>query len=969
MLRRISCVAVVVFLFAVSSAPAAAQGTEASIIGRVTDQSGAVLPGVTVTATSPALQVGQMTAVTNEVGEYRVSPLPVGVYAVAFELSGFQSARRPEIRLTVGFNATINVQLGVGAVAETVTVSGESPVVDVTATTASTLLTREVLDLSATTRNGVLSILTLAPGVRTFTEVGGGTMMLENPNPRVHGIGGSTWYTLDGIAARTTNQSVAWDYSTLDEVRVVTLGADAEAPTRGVGFTAVVKSGGNDFHGTGLWSGASKSLESTNVDAALETIGISSGDRLDAQYDVSGDLGGRLIRDKLWFYSAARQRRAAYDVLNAFQPDGSPGQLINKQRIFTNKISFQATRSNRFIFLNMWENGPEQKGLNEFVAYETREFKNNGRTNTKIEWEGVRGSSLIANLQLGHTRNASGSPFLNNPPLVGRSDLETERVSGDNPVAGEISNNRTYHTRGSVSWYKPNWGYGNHQFKTGFDYNVDTNEFPGLETKSQNYHLQYSNGVPDRVAFFNAPVQPHRAANILGTYVKDTWTVGRRLTLNLGFRYSHESVFIPEQCREAATFPSDVMFPATCFDKVQLPIQNSVVPRLQAAYDLSGDGKTVVKGGWGRYAFRREVALAARYDPNAITYGMFHWRDLNRNNDWDLGETNRDPNAPPGASDFIETLANEFGNLPPRFVPNPDEKQVIFDEFSVNLERELMANFSLRVTGIYSQTKNVLRQLNTFRPYDAYNIPVTNRDPGPDGRPGTGDDGGLVTYFEFAPALRGLQFEQYTPVNDSRANMSFRTIELAASKRLANRWQLLASYSATKKNWPIGGSNSASSLGFGTASPTFSAAGEHVGFFTPNAEIFTVDKTWDWDGKVIGTYIFPADVPVSVNFQHTSGDAFARTVNFRGGRTIPSFVANVEPIGTQRRPNLNILSFKVEKRFAVRGAQTATVALNLYNALNANTATGLQNRSGSEFLRPRSILPPRLAEVSVGYRF
>ena len=240
-----------------------------------------------------------------------------------------------------------------------------------------------------------------------------------------------------------------------------------------------------------------------------------------------------------------------------------------------------------------------------------------------------------------------------------------------------------------------------------------------------------------------------------------------------------------------------------------------VVPRVQAAYALTDDGRTVVKGGWGRYGFRREINPFARYDPNAITYGIFHWRDLNGNNDWDLGETNRDPNGP----DFIETRGNEFGALPPRFVPNPNEKQVIFDEFSVNLERELMANFSLRVTGIYSQTKNVQRQLNIFRPYEAYNIPVTNRDPGPDGRLGTADDGGVVTYWEYAPELRGLANEVFTPVNDSRANMSFRTIEVAALKRLANRWQLLASFSATKKNQPLGARNSASALGFGTSSP------------------------------------------------------------------------------------------------------------------------------------------------------
>jgi len=613
----------------------------------------------------------------------------------------------------------------------------------------------------------------------------------------------------------------------------------------------------------------------------------------------------------------------------------------------------------------MWENGPEEKGLNEFVAYEAREFKNNGRTNTKIEWEGVRGSALIANLQFAHTRNLSGSPFLNNPPLVGRSDLETERVFGDNPVQGEISRNRTYHTRGSASWYKPDWGYGNHEFKAGFDYNVDTNFGMGLEVKAHNYHLQFSNGVPDQVAFFNAPVTPRRAQELLGAYVKDSWTVGRRLTLNLGLRYSHESQFVPEQCREAATFPSDVMFPARCFDRVQNTIHNLVVPRLQAAYDLSGDGRTVVKGGWGRYGFRREINPFARYDPNAITYGIFHWRDLNGNNDWDLGETNRDPNGP----DFIETRGNEFGALPPRFVPNPNEKQVIFDELTLQFEHELMANFSVRATGIYSQTKNVLRHSNTFRPYEAYNIPITNRDPGPDGRLGTADDGGLVTYFEYAPALRGLQFEQYTSVNDSRANQSFKTIELAAVKRLANRWQLVASYSATKKNVPIGARNSASALGFGTSSPTFSAAGEHVGFLTPNDDIFSSDKTWDWDGKVIGTYIMPGGVAVSGNFHHTSGDPFARQVRFRGGRTIPSIVLNVEPIGTHRRPNLNLVTVKLEKRFLLPRAQMAAVTLNVYNALNANTATGLQNRSGPEFLRPRSIMPPRLAEIALSYRF
>lgn len=186
MLRRFGRVGVVVVVLTLSAVPAFGQGTAASIIGRVTDQTGAVLPGVTVTATSPALQVPQMTAVTNEVGEYRLAPLPVGLFEIAYDLQGFQTIRRQDIRLTVGFTARVDVALGVAAVGETITVSGTAPIVDVTSTSGSTLLTNEILQLTATPRNSVMSVLTLAPAVRSFLDIGGGQMIAgESRRPRV----------------------------------------------------------------------------------------------------------------------------------------------------------------------------------------------------------------------------------------------------------------------------------------------------------------------------------------------------------------------------------------------------------------------------------------------------------------------------------------------------------------------------------------------------------------------------------------------------------------------------------------------------------------------------------------------------------------------------------------------------------------------------------------------------------------
>ncbi len=163
---------------------AAGQGSGASIIGQVTDQSGAVLPGVTVTATSPALQVPQVTAVTNEVGEYRLAPLPIGVFEVAFELSGFRPIQRQNVRLTVGFTARIDVGLELATVAETVTVSGAAPVVDVASTSGSTLLTKEMLEVAATSRN-TLSFLTMAPGVRSLLDVGGNQLVETRAFARV----------------------------------------------------------------------------------------------------------------------------------------------------------------------------------------------------------------------------------------------------------------------------------------------------------------------------------------------------------------------------------------------------------------------------------------------------------------------------------------------------------------------------------------------------------------------------------------------------------------------------------------------------------------------------------------------------------------------------------------------------------------------------------------------------------------
>ena len=560
---RWGLVLVLISLVALASSSAAAAQSTATILGQVTDQSGAALPGVTVTATSPALQVPQVTDVTNELGEYRLAPLPIGEYEVAFDLASFRPAQRQNVRLTVGFTARIDVSLELGSVAETLTVSGAAPVVDVASTAGTTLFTQEMLEAIPTARNGLISLLNLAPGVRSFLDVGG-NMIEENPQARAFGQSGQVWFTIDGVSTTHLNAGGGngsyYDYETVDEVRVQSLATDAEFQSRGVQMAAIVKSGGNQFHGGASWAQNNKNFQSNNIDDRLADLGFTVGNALKTQYDLSGDLGGRIIPNKLWFYGGVRQRYNEKEVLNAFMPDGSPAYDQTKLRWRTGKISYQATAAHRFIGFMQWGRKFERSKTSEVRSFEARSDRDVLTRPAKAEWQGVRGNSLIVSAGYNYNLYDSYIAF-NTDGVPGRTDLVTQRVTGESGAAGERQVVTMKQTRGAVTWYKPNSFYGNHELKTGAEYSVHGR----VETKEEqmvNYHLFYQNGVPYQFLPFNAPTQPSVFGNLFGSYVRDSWTVGRRLTLNLGLRFDSQEAFVPEQCREAATGPADVVFPA-----------------------------------------------------------------------------------------------------------------------------------------------------------------------------------------------------------------------------------------------------------------------------------------------------------------------------------------------------------------------------------------------------------------------
>jgi hypothetical protein len=920
----------------------AGQSTAASIVGQVRDEGGGVLPGVTVTAKSPALQVPEVASVTDERGEYRLTPLPIGTYTVEYALPGFQTHRQEAVRLTVGFVAKVNVVLIVGQLTESVTVSGVSPVVDASATAATTEFTRETLELIPTSRAGITTLLAQTPGVRTNFDVGGSGMM-GTPQFRAMGQSQESWHTLEGVftaSPKDTQSSNYYDYATLEEARVQTIANNAEVPRRGVAVNGIVKSGGNAFHGGVFWAQTNDRFQSDNVDDALRARGIQGAANIETRWDVSGDLGGKIVHNKLWFYGAYRQRRSVSQILDAFKEDGTPALNIQRQKYVTGKLSYQISPGNRLVGFYQGMTKHWVSGASRFRPWETRTIEPTKPDMGKVEWQGLR-NSLVATLQYGYWQGRTTYPNFGseNSQNVQTFDIRTLMHSGAPAQNGNEPLDWRHHTTGSLSWYRPDLFLGNHELKTGFDYMPAGIRRWHYSRVARNYRLIFDNGVPFQVETFNYPVRPMNLQKYIGVYMSDAWTIGR-LTLNLGVRFARDNGFVPAQCREAGDFAV-----AECYPKVQTKIWNSVAPRLFAAYDLGGNGKTAIKGGWGRFDHMREISPEVdSLNRHVASSATWRWRDLNSNRDYDPGEVNLDPNG----GDFISITGGFLGGGSDTVV-NPDEKQPKADQFSLSLERELMPNFAVRITGAYTRNFNTSRIMGIDRPYDVYNIPITNPDPGADGQVGTADDPGtFVTYNDFPASLSGRQFARTMMINPPGNEHTYKTIELAANKRLSNRWQLMASYSATKNHVPFG-----------------SEYVEH----NPNAEINLADDTWEWLAKGSTAFMFPADIIVSANFEHRSGNPQAREVLFRGGRQIPSIVLRVEPIGSLRLPNTNILDLRAEKRFRFTGSQSVSVRLNVFNALNVNTVTSWTVRSGPNFLVPTAIVPPRILEFSATYSF
>jgi len=399
-------------------------------------------------------------------------------------------------------------------------------------------------------------------------------------------------------------------------------------------------------------------------------------------------------------------------------------------------------------------------------------------------------------------------------------------------------------------------------------------------------------------------------------------------------------------------------------DKSWLPRQlqvgltgKAIAPRLYFSYDVTGNASTVIKGGWGRFDRQRSNGEFGYLNPIQSASYTYRWHNPNNLpfNPFDPSQVNLDPNGP----DFIGPAALTANFSAPRTgTVNPNEKRGGTDQISLSFEHQLARNLGVRITGVYIRTFDEPRYLNTLRPLSAYTIPITRPIPGPDNVVPTNPQN-FITYYEYPTSLAGRAFELFTLTNDYSATETFKSIDVAASKRLSNKWELMASYSATKPNYPI-----MPGLTVDDSSSNITS-----GPVNPNAEINTSDRAWEWTGKVSGVYTLPYNVLVSAQFEHRGGYPWARQVLFRGGKTIPSITLNVEPFGTRRDSNTNQLDARFERSFKLTRGHKVSARVSIFNALNSNAVLDLVRQSGPTFMLPKSIMPARIVEFSGSYTF
>jgi hypothetical protein len=897
-----------------------------------------MLPGVTVTVSGPAV-MGTPTTTTNENGTYRVTALPPGEYTVKFELSGFGTVIREGIRISVGFTATVNTEMNPASLAESVTVSGQSPVVDVTSTQVATRFDSETLANLPGARD-YWAVLAQTPAVAMGrVDVGGSGALTQQPYT-AYGLasaGGVNRAEVEGVMVNEGgggggSDMYYTDYGAFAEVAVNAVGNGADMPSPGVLSQLIAKSGGNQFHGNVYVDYQSDAMEAYNIDDDQIKAGVTGSNVLDARdtnrlskfQDFNVDAGGFIKKDRLWWYGAYRRSETGQryptlldDIQDTWVPVG------------TAKVTYNATASHKVVGFYQYQTKEQPDylgairigGGRQSPALMTADSVWHSRFPLhvwKAEYSGVLSPTLFFEARAGAYHSVWAREGKSTAPRV--EDI------GNNYVAGGVWNTdlRRHRPQGNASLtYMKQDLAGTHNVKIGGEVMRDllVQPFTGFSGATQTVSV-LNNGTATQVDIYLSPSESKNGLWTYAIYLNDTWTVSRRLTVNAGIRFDRHSAYLPDQ-----TGPAN-----QSFSRVDNIVDfNNWGPRIGASYDLTGDAKTVVKASYGKFWLYPAADLASGLNANAtMWFQRYGWTDGNRNGVFDAGEQ--------GALQSVQggTASTVF---------DADLENTYVQQVTTYVEREVANNFGVRTGFVWNGRRQVRGQINVNRPLDAYSVPVTFTDPGPDGILGNADDGATLTGYNLSPEALARPIQNIT-TNLDDADSDYYTWELTATKRETSNWSMQASFAQTWRH--------ETALGAGAG-------------YTPNAFINTDDGqlvSTTWQAKLMATMRLKYAIRVTPTLRHQSGEPFGRTFTrtFNWGNA----TIRAEPIDAQRVANVTVLDVRSEKQFQT-GAGRITGFFDVYNIFNTNAEQAITTTSGSSWLRPVAITSPRIARIGVKF--
>lgn len=952
-------------LLLLPSAPALAQ-TGSGIAGVVRDSSGAVLPGVTVEATSPALIEKVRTAVTDGAGLYRILDLRPGEYTVTFTLPGFSVIRREGILLTSSFTATVNADLRVGALEETITVTGETPTVDVQNVVQQRVLTRDVIDAIPAGTKSVAALGALIPGVVSNAQDVGGTAFSATAIA-IHGSRLNEQQLLyDGVAYNHGGGSggmfntLVPNAATIDEISLEVGGTSAESPNGGLRTNIVPKEGGNVFSGSFFAAYTNDSLQADNLDDGLRARGLTLAPQVDEIYDVNPAFGGPLLRDRLWFWGSVRKQNSQQTVPGMFfnltpndhvyTPDMSRPAINNEEQgNFSLRLTWQMDRRNKVSVQG--QHGQQKRPYygyaccSQFTTAPEANFYSESRPMYLVQagWNAPWTSRLLLEAGAGgssknyHTYLQPGADPSRASWLERSTGLRWGNYGG---TYGHFGN---FNFNGRVA---ATYVTGTHAVKVGtsFQHTWFHQTQDAVANGMPSWELL--NGVPNRVQVYATPLSFDEVmkANI-GLFVQDQWTAGR-VTLNAGVRLDYYNAYVPEQFLDSGP---QVPGRAVTFPAVEnVPDWKDVSPRLGVSWDLFGTGKTAVKATVNRYVDAPNLTSFTRVanPAGAIVTNTFRtWNDAN--------------------GDFVPQ-PQELGplqnvNFGRSVVSTRYDDEVLRDrgynwEYSASVQHELFARVSANVAyfrrsyGNLTVTDNLARTPADYAPY-SITAPLDSRLPG-------GGGYALTGLFDASPETARLTNNLITFAKHFGTRQDvYDGVDLNLMARLQSGSVVQGGVSVGRQR---------TDTCFVVDSPQELLNCSVTPPFQPNVKLLGAYPLPWWGLQVSATFQSLPGPQMLANYVVTSAQA-APTLD-RNLSLASATVPLIAP-GTMYDERLYQLDFRFAKSVRFGGGRRIQGVIDVYNALNGNTVLALNNTYGGSWQRPTQVLQARLVKFGVQMDF